>query len=142
MEELRVTEVIDVDEGATAEKEGAEDVYESLTIFDRQIREDDRGYYKMSGGRNPSPKTISNFRLKAQAKIIHKNEWYFDCIAIDGAGQKYGNIILSRRNFQGSSSLKQALSFHSDLEYYGDNRDTTQIQGLLSEQNPPEPDAA
>ena len=134
-----LTELIKyLDQITDKEGEVAEEAPVRLTIFDRQIREDDRGYYKMSGGRNSSPKTISNFRLRAEAKVVHGNNWYFICTAINGAGQKYENIILSRRDFQGSSSFKQALSYYSDLEYYGDNRDTTQIQGLLSEQNPPE----
>jgi len=141
MEDIIEVEVDDVGESPDEEIEDAEEAEDTsvgLTIFDRQIREDERGYFKMSGGRNSSPKTISNFKLKAEAKILHGNEWYFVCTAINGSGQEYNNIMLSRGNFQGASSFKKALSYYSNLEYYGDNRDTTQIQGLLTEQYPPE----
>lgn len=93
-------------------------------------------YLKRTRGRNPELKLVSNITLQAQAKVVSDDDWFYQCLGTRNTGQTY-DIKLFKSNFLSASSFKGTLSAFSDIEFYGNNYDTTQIQGLLADQNPP-----
>jgi hypothetical protein len=95
------------------------------------------GYAKMSKGRDPSPIQICNFALKAEAMITQGSQWWFECIIVNSTGIIRDGFILSRDDLQSAAAFKKALAGDSCLQYYGDAKDTTRIQGILTSQNPP-----
>ena len=110
---------------------------ETTQTNERSVFELNGCYYKNTQGRNPHLKLISNVTLKANAKVIMNNDWYFQCTAIKNTGEVYDNIILSKNNLLCASAMTRALSIYPDILYYGDKHDTTQIRGILAEQTPP-----
>lgn len=97
----------------------------------------DGNYYKWLGRRAQTLSQLSNFVLKAEAKIVQGNQWWFECSAINNSGIIQEQIIIARDDFQSPSALKRVIANDSRFEYYGDSKDTTRIQGLLTNQKPP-----
>lgn len=97
----------------------------------------DGNYYKWLGRRVQTLAQLSNFVLKAEAKIVQGNQWWFECSAINNSGIIQEQIIIARDDFQSPSALKRVIANDSRFEYYGDSKDTTRIQGLLTNQKPP-----
>ncbi|MHB0946121.1 MAG: hypothetical protein ACYC3B_03000 [Sedimentisphaerales bacterium] len=94
-------------------------------------------YYKWSGHKSPVSILISNFALKVEAKIVQDGQWWFVCSVINNNGIINKKLILSRDDLQSAGAFKRALALDSRIEYYGDAKDTTHIQGLLNKQKPP-----
>ena len=108
-----------------------------MTICCRYIRINGEGYYKLSRGKDPEPIQVSNFVLTPRSKIVQGPDWWFICSARRSTGEVFENIVLSRSHFRRASTFSAALSGYSYLEYYGNNRDTTEIRGLLTDAEPP-----
>jgi hypothetical protein len=97
----------------------------------------DGNYYKWSGRKVQILTQLSNFVLKAEAKIVQGNQWWFECSAIDNSGILQERIIIARDDIQSPSAFRRLIANDSRLEYYGDGKDTTRLQGLLTNQKPP-----
>ena len=67
--------------------------------------------------------------------IFCHDGWYFVCEAIT-PNDETKEIILAHEDFGSGKTMKNALSRHL-YEYYGNSNDTTQIQAILVDQNPP-----
>ena len=96
----------------------------------------DNCYYKQTNGRDLRLKMIGNFTLMARAEVVSNGNWFYRCVATTCTGQEF-EIELFRDHFLSAAALKKALSVNSNCQYYGNNYDTTQIQSLLADQNPP-----
>jgi len=101
----------------------------------RDIYASDGCYYKRTGGRKPQVIVVSNFTLKVKAKVVFKGNWFHQCTGTVSDGEQF-EIQLFRDDFLSTAAFSRALAVHSNLEYYGNNRDTTQIKGLLADQKP------
>ena len=93
-------------------------------------------YYKQPVGRDPEPKMIANFTLQAKLEVGFNGDWHYRCVLVRPTGQEY-EIDLFRDHFLSAKAFKRAVSVNSKCQYYGNNYDTTQIQSLLADQNPP-----
>ncbi|MBW8015580.1 MAG: hypothetical protein FVQ82_05280 [Planctomycetes bacterium] len=100
------------------------------------VYEVDGYYYKQTVGHKPQLKIISNFTLQAKAEVVFNGNWFYRCVLVKPTGQEY-EIDLFRDHFLSATAFKRAVSVKSNCQYYGNNYDTTQIQGLLADQNPP-----
>lgn len=100
------------------------------------IFEVDGCYCKQTVGRHPQLKMVSNFTLQAKAEVVFNNNWLYQCVVTRSTGHEY-EIDLCRDHFLSTKAFKRAVSVNSKCQYYGNNYDTTQIQGLLADQNPP-----
>lgn len=100
------------------------------------VFEMDGCYCKQTVGRNPQVKTVSNFTLQAKAEVVFNGNWFYRCVVTKSTGQEY-EIELFRDHFLSAAAFKRAVSVNSNCQYYGNNYDTTQIQGLLADQDPP-----
>jgi len=112
-------------------------VKQNDSIFNREVKANDHGYYRLSRRDDKEPIQISTFFLEVEAQIVQGNDWWFRCNAVNKMRDINQPLVLNRKVFQSSTAFKRAISVNSNLEYYGNNKDTTQIQGLLSDQKPP-----
>jgi hypothetical protein len=108
----------------------------SAVATQRDIFESNDCYYKYTRGRNPDLKRISNVVFRAEAKVVTPDGWFFQCMAKKQSGDT-ARIILRWNDFQSGEAFKRALSKQGLYEFYGNSIDTTEIQGILSDQNPP-----
>ncbi len=146
-EELSTEETGNADEVLNAPQESGTEVCSDGSGEDEEtepnpstsngdVFEMDGCYCKQTVGQNPQVKTVSNFTLQAKAEVVFNGNWLYRCIITRSTGQKY-EIELFRDNFLSAAAFKRAVSVKSNCRYYGNNDDTTHIQGLLADQNPP-----
>ncbi len=110
-------------------------VNEADRSIERNIFEVDGCYFKKTGGRKAHLVIVSNMILRAKAKVVSDGDWFYLCAGIRYTGEEH-EIKLYRSDFLSGASFKRALSAHSGFEFYGNNYDTTHIQGLLADQKP------
>jgi hypothetical protein len=110
-----------------------------VTALARNVFERPDGYYKYTKGMHPDLKRVSNVILRAVTMVKNQEGWFLSCDVIrNGRPDDITRIILSGNDFQGGDTFKRALSQHGMFEYYGNSSDTTEILGILTEQNPKE----
>lgn len=126
---------VDIEQVSTDLAESQEVVQETTIHIYRGVFETEQGYFRLPKGKNAEPRHISNVTFKAIAKIETENDWFFEVEAKTPNNQSR-QICLSRKDFRSAQAFKRALSFHM-FEFYGSSNDTTQILGILANQNPP-----
>jgi len=100
------------------------------------VFEVDGCYCKQTVGLHPQLKMVSNFTLQVKAEVVFNGDWLYQCVLTRSTGHEY-EIELFRDHFLSAAAFKNAVSVNSNCQYYGNNHDTTQIQGLLADQDPP-----
>lgn len=102
----------------------------------RNVFERPDGYYKYTKSKDPDLRRVSNVVFRALARVETNEGWFLQCFAIKPPFEPK-EIILNWSHFQSGDALKKALSKYGMYEFYGNSYDTTEILGILNDQNPP-----
>lgn len=110
-------------------------ITETGASCDREIFEFRHSYYKNTQGQSPRLKRVSNFMLKARAKVCCQDDWQLECDVLKN-GKPISQLVLARKDLLSVNSFKKALSMIGTLEFYGSIGDVTEIRGILFDQEP------